>query len=65
MICEQCPFGKLVQTESFIWMVDCIVNDCLMARADGCFFPETIQQGAKNDLNHITDKGEYYDNTRL
>lgn len=31
MICEQCPFGKLVQVYSFIWMVKCTIEDTLMA----------------------------------
>lgn len=44
MICENCPFGKLVQTDSFIWMVECSVEDTLMAREDECFYPETIME---------------------
>lgn len=44
MICEQCPFGELVQIDSLIWMVDCSINDCLMGRQDECFFPETVQE---------------------
>lgn len=44
MICEQCPYGKLVQTDSFIWMVQCEIENCLMGRKDECFFPETIQE---------------------
>lgn len=38
MIYEQCPFGELVQIDSFIWMVNCTIEDTLMTRADGCFF---------------------------
>jgi len=44
MICEQCPFGELVQTDSFIWMIDCSINDCLMGRQDECFFPEAMAE---------------------
>ena len=44
MICEQCPFGELVQVDSLIWMVKCTIEDTLMAREDECFFPETIQK---------------------
>ena len=44
MICENCPFGKLVQTDSFIWMIYCEIEDCLMGRKDECYFPETIAE---------------------
>jgi len=44
MICEQCPFGELIQTDSFIWMVYCPIEEALMARNDECYFPETIAE---------------------
>jgi len=40
MICENCPYGKLVQIDSLIWMVQCSIEDVLMAREDECFFPD-------------------------
>jgi len=47
MICEQCPFGKLIQTDSLIWMVECSINNCLMARKDECYFPEMKEKEDK------------------
>ena len=47
MLCENCPFGTLTQTDSLIWMVQCSIKDCLMARKDECEFPETIILDAK------------------
>ena len=43
MICENCPYGELVQTDSLIWMVQCSIEDALMSCKDECYFPETIQ----------------------
>ena len=36
MICENCPYGELIQIDSLIWMVLWKKNDVLMARQDGC-----------------------------
>lgn len=47
MICEQCPYGKLVQVDSFLWMIDCSIENCLMARQDECDLPDI---GEINDL---------------
>lgn len=44
MIYGQCPFGELVQTDLFIWMVECSINNCLVARENECYFSETIQE---------------------
>ena len=44
MICENCPFGELVQIDSLIWMVKCQIEDILMTRQDECYFPETIME---------------------
>lgn len=44
MICRECPFGQIIQTDSFIWMVKCEIEDCLMALEDECYFPETIKE---------------------
>ena len=48
MICEQCPLGKLIQTDSFIWMVECGLDGTLMAREDECCFPETTLEKVRN-----------------
>lgn len=40
MICENCPYGELVQIDSLIWMVQCSIEDALMAREDECSFPD-------------------------
>lgn len=42
MICENCPYGELVQIDSLIWMVQCSIEDALMAREDECSFPDKI-----------------------
>jgi len=44
MICENCPYGELVQVDSLIWMVKCSIEDALMARKDECCFPDIIQK---------------------
>lgn len=44
MVCEQCPFGELIQVDTFIWMVKCEIEGCLMGRKDECYFPETIAE---------------------
>ena len=50
MICENCPYGELVQIDSLIWMVQCPIEDALMTCKDECYFPETIQEkGMKNE----------------
>ena len=49
MICENCPYGELIQTDSLIWMVQCSIEDALMSCKDECYFPETIQEGKINE----------------
>ena len=44
MICNQCPFGELVQIDSFLWMIQCSIEDCLMARHDECSIPDEIER---------------------
>ena len=47
MICEQCPFGKLVQTDSFIWQwheysylaETCGNTHCKYFTVNGCIHP--------------------------
>lgn len=50
MLCKDCPFGKIIQIDSLIWMVECSIEETLMAREDECFYPETVLKGDKNDL---------------
>ena len=53
MICRECPYGTMVQTDSFLWMIQCSIEDALMALEDECDFPEiTIRKEfnyGKND----------------
>lgn len=41
MICRECPYGTMIQTDSLIWMIQCPIEDALMALEDECDFPDT------------------------
>jgi len=50
MICEDCPFGTLIQIDSLIWMVECALENTLMSRKDECNIPETMMEATKMKL---------------
>lgn len=56
MICENCPYGKLVQVDSLIWMIQCSIEDALMAREDECSFPDNTSKESNYAIKRKTHK---------
>jgi hypothetical protein len=60
MICENCPYGKLVQIDSLIWMVQCSIEDALMAREDECSFPDKVLKENNYAIKRKAHENNYY-----